>query len=261
MHRPDDAVARARRRSRTTESDRERCRPSLAPLVGDERDRVLVGAERRAGEHQAAHGRLERGLDPVAPGAGVAGVVDLVEDDQRAPGHRAPPVHRRGHADLRVGDARRRGSRGTECTSALRNVGSSWMPTRAAACAHCVFRCSVGATTVTASTVPSASSSAAIRRANVVLPAPGRGDRQEVRGCAGAGTPPAPCAARPQRREGLQVRQWRTQAATIPSDSQNSLRAARRRTQHSGSGADGRSRGHGLPAPTSDEQRRSAVRP
>jgi hypothetical protein len=47
------------------------------------------------------------------------------------------------------------------------------MPTRAAASAHWVLRCSVGQTTVTASTEPSSSSSAAIRRANVVLPAPG----------------------------------------------------------------------------------------
>src|SRR5689334_19991766 len=52
-------------------------------------------------------------------------------------------------------------------------VGSSWIPTRAAACAHCVLRCSVGATTVTWLTVRSASSSAAMRSANVVLPAPG----------------------------------------------------------------------------------------
>src|SRR5689334_18248722 len=47
------------------------------------------------------------------------------------------------------------------------------MPTRPAALAHWLLRCSVGVTTVTASTVRSASSSAAIRRANVVLPAPG----------------------------------------------------------------------------------------
>src|SRR6266536_1611853 len=60
-----------------------------------------------------------------------------------------------------------------ECTSALRKVGSSWMPTRPAAVDHWFLRCSVGVTTVTASTVPSASSSAAIRRAKVVFPAPG----------------------------------------------------------------------------------------
>src|SRR5579859_757410 len=57
--------------------------------------------------------------------------------------------------------------------SELRNAGSSCTPTEPAAAAHWCFKCSVGVTTVTASTVPSASSSAAIRRAKVVLPAPG----------------------------------------------------------------------------------------
>src|SRR5699024_12830341 len=47
------------------------------------------------------------------------------------------------------------------------------MPTRAAASAHWVFRCSVGATTVMRRTVPSDSSAAAICSAKVVLPAPG----------------------------------------------------------------------------------------
>ena len=53
---------------------------------------------------------------------------------------------------------------------------------RAAAAAHWVFRCSVGQTTVTPSTVPSASSSAAIRSANVVLPAPGVATARKSRG-------------------------------------------------------------------------------
>src|ERR1700722_2599989 len=56
------------------------------------------------------------------------------------------------------------------------------MPTCAAASAHCVLRCSVGTTTVTRSTVPSASSSAAIRRANAVLPAPGVATARKSRG-------------------------------------------------------------------------------
>lgn len=47
------------------------------------------------------------------------------------------------------------------------------MPTRAAASAHCVFKCSVGATTVTADTTPRLNSSDAARNANVVFPAPG----------------------------------------------------------------------------------------
>jgi hypothetical protein len=44
-------------------------------------------------------------------------------------------------------------------TDELRKAGSSWMPKRAAAPDHWVLRCSVGATTVTVSTVPSASRS------------------------------------------------------------------------------------------------------
>ena len=55
----------------------------------------------------------------------------------------------------------------------LRKPGSRAIPTRAAASAHWVLRCSVGATTVTAWTTPAASSSLAIRSAKVVLPAPG----------------------------------------------------------------------------------------
>src|SRR5699024_12675021 len=47
------------------------------------------------------------------------------------------------------------------------------IPTRAAASAHWVFRCSVGATTVTRCTVRVSRSSAATRSANVVFPAPG----------------------------------------------------------------------------------------
>ena len=47
------------------------------------------------------------------------------------------------------------------------------MPTRAAASAHWVFRCSVGATTVTRSMTRRDSSSEATVSANVVLPAPG----------------------------------------------------------------------------------------
>ena len=47
------------------------------------------------------------------------------------------------------------------------------MPARAAASAHWVLRCSVGATTVTRSTTRRDSSSAATVSAKVVLPAPG----------------------------------------------------------------------------------------
>src|SRR5690349_3603397 len=44
---------------------------------------------------------------------------------------------------------------------------------RVAACAHWILRCSVGTTTTTCCTVPSASNSLAMRSAKVVLPAPG----------------------------------------------------------------------------------------
>jgi hypothetical protein len=59
------------------------------------------------------------------------------------------------------------------CAALLLNFGSSAMPSTAAAIAHCTLRCSVGTTTVIASMVRSASNSAAMRRANAVLPAPG----------------------------------------------------------------------------------------
>ena len=170
----------ARRRSRTTESDRDRWRPSpprsyVTNGIGfsSERNGVPVSIRRRTAGSNAA-------LTPSPHDRGVAGVVDLVEDHQRPAGHRAPAVHLRRHAHLRVGDD---GAVEVGRRSARRRCGTSGR----AGCrpaprpvAHCALRCSVGATTVTASTVPSASSSAAIRRANVVLPAPGRGDRQEV---------------------------------------------------------------------------------
>ena len=59
-------------------------------------------------------------------------------------------------------------------------AGSIGMPARAAASAHWSLRCSVGATTVTRSTIRRPSSSAATDRANVVLPAPGVATVEEV---------------------------------------------------------------------------------
>src|ERR1700737_3897647 len=70
------------------------------------------------------------------------------------------------------------------CAAALRNLGSSAMPSAAAASAHCVLRCSVGTTTVIVSMLRSASSSVAIRRANAVLPAPGVATSKKSRGLA-----------------------------------------------------------------------------
>src|SRR5690625_1678692 len=58
------------------------------------------------------------------------------------------------------------------------------MPTRAAASAHWVFRCSVGATTVMRRTVPSDCRLAAICSAKVVLPAPGVATAMKSRGAA-----------------------------------------------------------------------------
>src|SRR5690606_575824 len=54
---------------------------------------------------------------------------------------------------------------------------------RAAASAHCFFRCSVGATTVTCCTTWWCSSQEASGRANVVLPAPGVATARKSRGC------------------------------------------------------------------------------
>ena len=73
-------------------------------LVGDEGDLRGVGAEGRAGQGQAAGGGVEGLPHSVAPGAGVPGVVDLVEDHQGALGLGPGAVQRRVHADLGVGD-------------------------------------------------------------------------------------------------------------------------------------------------------------
>ena len=61
-------------------------------------------------------------------------------------------------------------------------AGSIGMPARAAASAHWVLRCSVGATTVIRSTIRRPSSSAATVSANVVLPAPGVATARKSRG-------------------------------------------------------------------------------
>jgi hypothetical protein len=72
--------------------------------VVDERDRVVVAAERGAGQGQPANGRLEGLLDRVPPAAGVPGVVHLVEHDQGAPVLGAGPVQQRVRGDTGVGD-------------------------------------------------------------------------------------------------------------------------------------------------------------
>ena len=76
----------------------------LVLLVGDEGDRRGVGSEGRARQSQAAR-RVREGLaHAVAPREGIAGVVDLVEDDEGAVGAGARRVNGRVGADLRVGD-------------------------------------------------------------------------------------------------------------------------------------------------------------
>jgi hypothetical protein len=81
-----------------TRGGRRRRRQRLAVPVGvvgdrlvegvlDERDRVLVGPERRAGQAEAPGRDLERGEHAVAPGALGPGVVDLVEHHEGVVGH------------------------------------------------------------------------------------------------------------------------------------------------------------------------------
>ena len=162
----------------------ERCEPARVGFVGDERDRAVVAAERGTGERQPAR-RVAEGLaDRLAPALRVAAVVDLVEDDQGAAVLGADPVPGGVGGDLRVGDHDAVVLRRRSAPLELLNRGSSAMPTRAAAAAHWSLRCSVGTTTVIWSTVRSASSSAAIRRANVVLPAPGVATARKSRGLA-----------------------------------------------------------------------------
>src|SRR6478735_3583962 len=71
--------------------------------------------------------------------------------------------------------------------------GSSRIPIRAAASAHCFFRCSVGATTVTCCTTWWCSSQDASVSANVVLPAPGVATARKSRGCSWMYFSSAPC--------------------------------------------------------------------
>ncbi len=78
--------------------------PVVALLVRDEGDGVGVGAERRTGEREPAGGGLE-GLEAgLAPGLGVPGVVDLVEDDEGLALLDAVAVQHGPHADTRIRD-------------------------------------------------------------------------------------------------------------------------------------------------------------
>ena len=72
-------------------------------LVAHERDRVGVGAERRTGQHQPPGRRVERLAHRLAPGHGVAGVVDLVQDHQRPEALHPDPQGQRVGRHARVG--------------------------------------------------------------------------------------------------------------------------------------------------------------
>ena len=74
-------------------------------VVADERDRPLVRAERRPRQAEAPPRRVERLPSRVAPRAAVAGVVDLVEDRQRASDQRPQRRGRRRHLLVRHHDA------------------------------------------------------------------------------------------------------------------------------------------------------------
>lgn len=81
--------------------------PVVALFIGDEGDGIGVGAERRTGEREAT-GRGLEGLETgLAPGLGVTGVVDLVEDDEGLALFAPVAVQHRADADARVrhGDA------------------------------------------------------------------------------------------------------------------------------------------------------------
>src|SRR3954471_19985820 len=100
--------------------------------------------------------------------------------------------------------------------------GSSLIPIRAAASAHCFFRCSVGATTVTCCTTWWCSSQEARVRAKVVLPAPGVATARKSRGCSWTYLSNAPCCqarsllAVPQgARPGKAGERWWEEAAVV----------------------------------------------
>ena len=102
QHRPDDVVGQRVGVAVGVVGHRARD-PVVAGRVGDERDRVDVGAERRAGQREPPGGRLEGLAHPLAPRHRVAGVVDLVEDHQRLEALGADPHRQRVDRDPGVG--------------------------------------------------------------------------------------------------------------------------------------------------------------
>ena len=188
---PHDAVGRARCRSRRCSRRRSggcrRC-PPRTRRTGSGWCRsgtgVPVSASRRVAGSNASRHASPQDLR-------VTGVVDLVEDDQRlallargcgaASGRTPTPAY----------------VIATPWYSLLSGPalysGSSLMPIRAAASAHCFFRCSVGATTVICCTTWWCSSQEARVSAKVVFPAPGVATARKSRGCSWmyASMPPA----------------------------------------------------------------------
>jgi hypothetical protein len=102
-HRPDDAVGEGAAVP-VAEVGGRPAHAVVVHLVPHERDGGRVGPERGSGERQTPGRRLERLAHGVTPRERVAGVVDLVEDDQGAGGLRAGPVEQRPARHLRVRD-------------------------------------------------------------------------------------------------------------------------------------------------------------
>ena len=179
QHRPDDVVGQRVRVAVGEVGDRAR-HAVVAGRVGDERDRVDVGAERRAGQRQPAGRRLERLAHALAPRQRVAGVVHLVEDHQRLEPLGADPHRERVDRDAGVGDRDADEVAARSCPCRRRTSGRSGCPARAAASAHWILRCSVGATIVIRSTMPAAEQLGRDRERERRLAGARRRDGEEV---------------------------------------------------------------------------------
>ena len=103
QHRPDDVVAQGVAVAVGVVGDRAR-HAVAAGLVSHERDRVDVGAERRAGQGQPPGGGVERLAHRLAPRQRITGVVHLVEDHQGPEALHPDPHRQRVHRDAGVGD-------------------------------------------------------------------------------------------------------------------------------------------------------------
>ena len=102
--RPDDAVGRARCRSRRCSRRTDRRIPSFPSSYVTKGMGLVSDRNGRSGQGQAPGRRVEGLQAGLAPGLRVAGVVDLVEDDQGLALLAAVAVQHRAHADTGVGD-------------------------------------------------------------------------------------------------------------------------------------------------------------